>query len=290
MVMNERIFNIFVYFDDGLARSYGVRHHRVAGSDVEKATLLRAVAQSDCELAKRFALPRTFTPEQWRSAQRQGGVLCYFEQAFEIYRAPKEPLFCLTAVVDGVVKVDLSISGANFRGDEVSAQQGRGAVPDYLVHYMDGVQFRLPELIHDDYFKAIKALFNCGLYVSCAKLLMSCIDTLAFVEFGDMPGNFSKWLDAYVDLAALNITSEELWEFRNSVVHDQLGFAKGGCWQSLADRTVYRWSHGPTDEWRWGVKALQPSWSANKRRRRHRPMGRILQPGSRQASQLYRAL
>ncbi|HUX22962.1 MAG TPA: hypothetical protein VMW69_17130, partial [Spirochaetia bacterium] len=96
---------------------------------------------------------------------------------------------------------------------------GRGAVPDYLVHYTAENTFRFAELINDDYFKAIKILFNAGLYVSCAKLLMSCIDTLSFVEYGDVPGNFMTWLDAFIDLTSHGITSEELWEFRNSVLH-----------------------------------------------------------------------
>jgi hypothetical protein len=39
------------------------------------------------------------------------------------------------------------------------------------------------------------------------------------VEFGDVQGNLANWLDAYVDLKPLGISSEELWEFRNSVLH-----------------------------------------------------------------------
>lgn len=52
-------------------------------------------------------------------------------------------------------------------------------------------------------------LFNARRYVSCVKLLMSCIDTLALVEFGDVSGNFFKWLDAYVDLEPYDISSKE---------------------------------------------------------------------------------
>lgn len=215
----ERIFNIFLYFERSTAHNYGVRHHRVSGSDAEKAAHLGAAAAFDHHFAKRFALPRSFTAEQWRAAQRHGDVLRYFEEAFDMYRAPKAPFFCLTAIVDGAVKIDVTRGAEAFRGDEVSAEPGRGSVPDYLVHYVDGADFRFTELIHDDYFRAIRTLFNARLYVSCAKLLMSCIDTIAFVEFGDVPGNFGKWVDAYVDLTPHHITSEELWEFRNSVVH-----------------------------------------------------------------------
>ena len=92
-------------------------------------------------------------------------------------------------------------------------------MPDYLVHYTSGNIFRFTDLIHDDYFKAIRTLFNAKLYVSCSKLLMSCVDTLAFVEHGDVPGNFAKWVDTYVDLTPHGISTEELWEFRNSILH-----------------------------------------------------------------------
>jgi hypothetical protein len=215
----ERIFNIFIYFDRGTAKSFGVRHYRVGGTDAEKTAFLLAKVDCDHRQAKRFQLSRSFTAEQWRATQRLGEVLGYFEEAFQQYRAPPSPIFCLTSVVDGIAKVDLTTGSDPFRGDQVSAQKSRGAVPDYLVHYVEGEQFRFAELVHDDYFLAIRTLFNERLYVSCAKLLMSCIDTLAFVEFGDVPANFCRWLDCYVDLTPHGISSEELWEFRNSVVH-----------------------------------------------------------------------
>jgi hypothetical protein len=215
----ERIFNIFVYFNGGVATEYGVRHHHTAGEDGEKTSFLLAHIDEDHPIARHFRLPRPFTPEEWLAAFRHGDVLGYFEEAFRIFRARVAPVFCITSIVDGTPKADRQIGTEPFRGDAVTAQEGRGAVPDYLVHYTDGNAFRFTELIHDDYFKAIRTLFNAKIYVSCAKLLMSCIDTLAFVEYGDVPGNFTRWLDAYVDLAPQGISAVELWEFRNSVLH-----------------------------------------------------------------------
>ena len=215
----ERILNIFIYFDGGIAHDYGVRHHQKSGSDEEKAAYLRTCVNADHPLARRFSLSKRFTPEQWLAVPRLGDVLAYFEEAFVLYRASPAPIFCLTPVVDGTVKIDLSTNAAPFRGNQVTAEEARGTVPDYLVHYVHESHFAVAELIHDDYFKAIRALFNARLYVSCAKLLMSCVDTLAFVEFGDRPGNFARWLDAYVNLDSHAIDSEELWEFRNSVLH-----------------------------------------------------------------------
>lgn len=72
-----------------------------------------------------------------------------------------------------------------------------GKMPDWLVVYTEGNAFRFDKLIDDDYFAAIKLLFNARHIASTSKLLMSCVDTLAFVEFGDKRGNFVEWLTTY---------------------------------------------------------------------------------------------
>jgi hypothetical protein len=90
---------------------------------------------------------------------------------------------------------------------------------DYLNTYISDGHFDLPRLINDDYFKAIKLLYNAGHYVSAAKLLMSFLDTIAFVDMGDVSSNFTLWLERYADLTALGITSKELWEYRNGLLH-----------------------------------------------------------------------
>lgn len=216
---SERIFNIFIFFEDGISREYGIRHHRMSGTDDEKADFLRREVDTDQTLARRFALPRSFTLENWRAAQRLGDVLDFFHAGLEHFHAGRSPVTCVTPIVDGRATIDLIAGYEPFRGDQVSALPGHGAVPDYLVHYTSGSEIRFTELINDDYFKAIRTLFNAKLYVSCAKLLMSCVDTLAFIEHGDVSGNFTRWVETYVDLSPIAITAEELWEFRNSILH-----------------------------------------------------------------------
>ena len=88
---------------------------------------------------------------------------------------------------------------------------------DYVLEYFKDKKFRFAELINDDFFEAIRVTFNKKLYVSSIKLMMSSIDTFSFLEYGE--SNFKKWLDTYADLTPLNINSEELWEFRNSMLH-----------------------------------------------------------------------
>jgi len=94
-----------------------------------------------------------------------------------------------------------------------------GTMVDWLEKYTSNQGIDVPRLINDDYFLAIKLLYNNRYLISCNKLLMSCIDTLAFAEAGDVSGNFKLWLDRYADLTSLSITSDELWEFRNSLLH-----------------------------------------------------------------------
>jgi hypothetical protein len=215
----ERIFNIFVYFDGGSAVEYGVYYHLVGGSDQEKTGYLLSRIDQDHPIARRFRFPRSFTPQEWVAVFRHGHQFEYFKEAFTLLRAAGEPVFCITSIVDGTPNVDKQVGPEPYRGDAVTAQEGWGAVPDYLVDYTSGNTFRFTDLIHDDYFKAIRTLFSAQLYVSCSKLLMSCVDTLAFVEYGDDPGNFTKWVDTYVDLALNGISADELWEFRNSILH-----------------------------------------------------------------------
>jgi hypothetical protein len=215
----EPIFNIFIYFDGGAATEYGVHHHRVGGSGQETTAYLLSLIDQDHPIARRFRFPRSFTPQEWLAVFRHGHQLEYFEEAFTLFGAPAAPVFCITAIVDGTPNVDKRLGPEPYRGDAVTAEEGWGAVPDYLVTYTNGNYFRFTELIHDDYFKAIRMLFNAKLYVSCSKLLMSCVDTLAFVEYGDNPSNFTKWVDTYVDLVPHGISADELWEFRNSILH-----------------------------------------------------------------------
>lgn len=45
------------------------------------------------------------------------------------------------------------------------------------------------------------------------------LDTVAFIDKGDVKDNFCLWLDAYADLKPPGITAKELWEFRNGLLH-----------------------------------------------------------------------
>jgi hypothetical protein len=91
---------------------------------------------------------------------------------------------------------------------------------DYVRKYLTKEGFDFPRLLHDDFFQAIRLLFNHQHYASATKLLMNFIDTVGFIEFGDAGGNtFVKWLNTYAELTAIGVTADELWEHRNSLLH-----------------------------------------------------------------------
>ncbi len=91
---------------------------------------------------------------------------------------------------------------------------------DYFGKYFNEEGFDFSALINDDFFQPVRILFKNQHYVSAAKLLFVAIDSVGFIEFGDIKENtFIKWLKTYADVNKFNITPEELWEHRNSLLH-----------------------------------------------------------------------
>lgn len=91
---------------------------------------------------------------------------------------------------------------------------------DYFGRYFTRQEFDFGGLIDADFLVPIRLLYQQGHYVSAAKLFMSFVDSLGYVEFGEtVPNPFTAWLNAYVDLSSVGVTAEELWEQRNSLLH-----------------------------------------------------------------------
>lgn len=90
---------------------------------------------------------------------------------------------------------------------------------DYFGQFFTDKGLDFGGLINADFFQPIRILFQSQHYVSATKLLVVAIDSIAYVENGDVPGGFVKWLNDFADLKKLGITAEELWEHRNSLLH-----------------------------------------------------------------------
>ncbi|MGM0703637.1 MAG: hypothetical protein ACQEUG_14725 [Pseudomonadota bacterium] len=219
--MRERIFNLFYFVENNEICQLGYVEHALAGTDEEKLYYLRRSVEVDLPNATKTLPSKKLTLQRFMALSRQGRALEVFEEIFQKLDARADPLCCITAVVDGKPEIDISTPHEPFL---VSKYQGHpklggGIMSDYLEDYMKPEGFDMPSLINDDYFDAIKILFNKGCYVSSMKLLASFIDTLAFLEHGDTPRNFVKWLEEYAELDRVGITPSQLWELRNSILH-----------------------------------------------------------------------
>ncbi|WP_200896634.1 MULTISPECIES: hypothetical protein [Chromobacterium] len=226
MGKHEPVYNIYTYFEGGELRAIGIKPYYRKGGDQKKLAFLRERATLDFSSVQRVPLVPPMPQEEYFARQRIGNTLEIFEPLLASVGAGRTPLFCITPIVDGVPKIDMSVPmGPLDMSGVPNDAVGGGEMDDYLFKYLDkeAGTFDMPALINDDYFKAIRLLFNNRHYVSCLKLLMSFLDTIAYVEFGDRPPRstpvFIDWLRAFSAPGLAGATPEELWEFRNSLLH-----------------------------------------------------------------------
>jgi hypothetical protein len=217
----EEIYNLFVFMERNTITSLGVTAHELGGTDDQKVAFLQSCVDRDHAYAKLYAPMASTTTDEYEARLRLGRHLEIFEEIFKERNAPRQPLCVVTAIEDGIPKISASLEHGptTFSKLKGTPLEKSGPMIDYLEEYVKDGGFDIPRLINDDFFRAIKMLYNERLYVSAAKLLMSCIDSIAFIEFGDVAGNFIKWLEAYAQLDPLGITPNELWEFRNGILH-----------------------------------------------------------------------
>lgn len=212
---------------------FGYVVYLIEKNDLATEKLMKDSVSADSQVAKRMQIAASIDYEDYFATIRLGTHLNWFEGIFREEGAVPAPLTLITMIDDGIPKVDLSRTHDPFTFDELeeAGLTNSEIMVDYLKKYTSESGFDVPRLVHDDYFIAIKMLFNAKLYISGAKLIFSCIDSLAFIEYGDVPRNFQQWLDTYADLASHDITSDELWELRNSLLHmtnlDSRKVAKG---------------------------------------------------------------
>ncbi|MGS2762924.1 hypothetical protein [Sinomicrobium sp. M5D2P9] len=228
--MKEKIFNLFVYSNLDIISQVGAICHEIEGNDKEKLSFLKSRVNIDFNNVEYFSLPEKISTlykglkrnsidyNTYRELSYRGEALMIFENVFIKYNAVKNPLVVVTPVRNGKIQIDgqenIKMAEKEFTGNiEIEKQN------DWLVGYIDNNGFHLDQLINDDFFEAIRILYKQDLCVSAMKLLMICIDTVSYLEFGDISGNFQKWINLYTKLSDLNITANELWEFRNSILH-----------------------------------------------------------------------
>lgn len=227
--MNEKIFNLFLYINGEIIDQLGVVVHELNGTDEEKMDFLRNAVKSDYKVADRAVVKScsygtsdsVFKYSSYFAMARLGRNIEVFEEIFSIHGASESPLYCVTSIVNGKPDIDITSNHdpLYLGGYGNHLKIGGGCMEDYLESYITPDGFDMPKLMNDDYFDAIKLLFNNQHYVSCMKLIVSFIDTISFIEFGDVEGNFIEWLKSYSSIDRVGITENQLWELRNSILH-----------------------------------------------------------------------
>ncbi|ACB77738.1 hypothetical protein [Opitutus terrae] len=222
--MSELAFNLFYFVRGEILQEIGAVGHPIDSSDDVMGAKLRAAVASDHPQVQRFPLPRQFagvTVEEYNALERLGRQLELYEPAFAALNASAHPLVCITAVVNGKIEIDGTADGLRLRMGPFQGHPkvGAGIMRDYMDDYLTPDGLDIPRLLNDDHFQAIRLLYNQRSYLACMKLLASFIDTVAFLEFGDVRGNFVRWLDAYTKVPSLGVTPAQLWELRNSLLH-----------------------------------------------------------------------
>jgi hypothetical protein len=220
--MAESIYNVFIFFENDLCSTVGYTSHENSGNDAQGSEYLRARLAEDFSTAKKLKLTNHFTRSEYNARCRVGEGHHLYDELFAMLNAGPAPLCVATPVKNGEVFFNYSSEQGDLDMNDISAKLGaKGVMVDWLARYSSERGIDSSQLIHDDYFLAIKLTFNARLYVSAMKLLVSCIDSLAYIEYGNERNSvpFTKWLDAYAELAPLGITAVELWELRNGILH-----------------------------------------------------------------------
>jgi hypothetical protein len=232
--MSERVVNLFLYVEGELIKSLGATAHDFDGNDEQANAFLQSRVAADAPYAIRYPIPvaniktwlgvdagQGLPLETFDYFRRMGKGIWLFEDALQKLNAPQTPLVCTTFIVDGKPVIH-SVGHANPPACPINVSQQFGGVikrTDWLAAYITPLGLNVHDLLHDDFTEAIKLLYEHKHYVSAIKLLVSFVDTVAFLDFGDVAGNYQMWLSKYANLTPVGVTPSELWEFRSSILH-----------------------------------------------------------------------
>ena len=209
--VSETIYNLFLMYEDHLCKSVRYMPHSVDLDDVAATKFLQGRVRIDLNASKVIQLTKPFTVEEFNARCRLGHGHYLYDEVFIFLRAGQQPLSVVTPVVNGVPQIEFASEIGDpdiyLREDMTPGIK----MDDWLIKYSEGNTINLPALINDDYFLAIKLTYNAKHYVSSMKLLLSALDSLAYVEYGDANGKqtiFEKWLATYADLTPLPSEAE----------------------------------------------------------------------------------
>ncbi len=106
--MFETILNIYLIIDKGFVTAFRAKAYQHDGSDKSKFEFLKDHAKGDFESAYRFDAPQNkkgkfMAYRKFSKLESRGMQYMLFEEIFEKFDVPQNPVICVTPVVDGEV-------------------------------------------------------------------------------------------------------------------------------------------------------------------------------------------
>ncbi len=104
----ETILNIYLVIDNNLVVTFKAKAYEKEGSDEDKIKFLKENARKDFSTAYSFDAPRNKKGELMKYShfakfEKQGMQFRLFEDIFEKFNLPHNPLVCVTPVVNGEI-------------------------------------------------------------------------------------------------------------------------------------------------------------------------------------------
>ncbi len=106
MNISETILNIYLVIEDGFVVSFRAKAYESDEGDNEKIRYLKSKAKEDYSSAYRFDAPKSekgefMKYEKFARLEGHGMHFRLFEEIFQSFEVPENPLVCVTPVVDG---------------------------------------------------------------------------------------------------------------------------------------------------------------------------------------------
>lgn len=106
--MNEIILNIYLIINDDLVTEFRAYGYEREGGDENKIKFLKSRVKEDFEKSYRFDAPmdkngKFMSYKKFHKLENRGMQFQLFEEIFERFGVPANPLVCVTPVVNGEV-------------------------------------------------------------------------------------------------------------------------------------------------------------------------------------------
>lgn len=106
--MLEIILNIYLIINNGYVVAFRAKGYEMEGGDNNKIEFLKKHAREDFDSAYHFDAPTNKKGEfmkynKFSRLEKQGMQFQLFEEIFQNFKLPENPLVCVTPVVDGKI-------------------------------------------------------------------------------------------------------------------------------------------------------------------------------------------